>query len=319
MQFFRDRNVEVLFFVDNGQEKWGTKFLGLDVHPPEKLLQQSETPIVISSNYYTEIVFQLQKMGVKNYYYNFRGISKNYRHDLIERNMDDIDAVYASLADDQSRECYASVIKMFREGDEGYLRSCDYPIYAHPEVQPRPGDIIADVGAFDGDTAFKFDDVCGGDCTVYCFEPSSENFDELQKNVYQQGMEDRIVPVKLGLWDSMEELSFCLNAGEPASNSVGQGESTIFSIELDSFVKQRKTRIDFIKMDIEGAEPNALRGAAEIIKRDRPAMQICLYHSPEHLWEIPLFIKSLVPEYTFYLGHHSIIRTDTVLYAICED
>ena len=150
-------------------------------------------------------------------------------------------------------------------------------------------------------------------------EPSSENYDALLKNIYQKGVEDRIIPVKLGLWDSMEELSFCMNAGEPTSNSIGHGDATIFSIELDRFAAQKDIRINFIKMDIEGAEPNALRGAAETIKRDRPALQICLYHSPEHLWEIPEFIKSLVPEYTFYIGHHSISRGETVLYATCED
>ncbi|MDC0335709.1 FkbM family methyltransferase [Pseudodesulfovibrio sp.] len=318
LQFLKERGVEVLYFVDNGEDKWGSEFCGLPVHAPEKILESPDVPVIVSSNYYEEIVNQLSQMGVTNYFYNFRGVSKNYRHDLIERNMAGIESVYASLADDQSRECYASVIKMFREGDEGYLRSCDYPIYEHPAVLPQPGDVIADVGAFDGDTAFVFDAMCGGDCHIFCFEPSSENYDALQQNIYLKDTQDRMTPIKMGLWDSMEELAFCQDAGEPASNSVGQGDSSIFAMELDRFAEQKKSAINFIKMDIEGAEPNALRGAAEVIKRDKPDLQICLYHSPEHLWEIPLFIHSLVPEYTFYIGHHGIIRTDTVLYATCR-
>jgi len=115
-------------------------------------------------------------------------------------------------------------------------------------------------------------------------------------------------------------LSNCYHSFSGAGSNCRQDiiERNLDSIELDRFVVQNKTRIDFIKMDIEGAEPNALRGAEETIRRDRPALQICLYHSPEHLWEIPEYVKSLVPGYTFHIGHHGIIRTDTVLYATCK-
>ncbi|MFH1618985.1 MAG: FkbM family methyltransferase [bacterium] len=69
-------------------------------------------------------------------------------------------------------------------------------------------------------------------------------------------------------------------------------------------------------MDIEGAELDALKGAAETIKKNRPKLAICIYHKPSDLFEIPLFIKSLVPEYRFYLRQHQPISCDLVLYAV---
>ena len=76
--------------------------------------------------------------------------------------------------------------------------------------------------------------------------------------------------------------------------------------------------ITFIKMDIEGSEIPALRGAKEIIETQKPKLAICVYHKPEDIWEIPELILDYVPEYRLYLRHYSITYTETVLYAIYE-
>lgn len=73
-----------------------------------------------------------------------------------------------------------------------------------------------------------------------------------------------------------------------------------------------------IKMDVEGAELESLKGARETILRNRPKLAICIYHKPEDMTEIPLYIKSLVPEYKFFVRHHSNYFAETVLYAIVQ-
>ena len=69
-------------------------------------------------------------------------------------------------------------------------------------------------------------------------------------------------------------------------------------------------------MDIEGAELESLQGARKTIRRDRPKLAVCIYHKPEDMIEIPLYIKELVPEYKLYIRHHSNSGTETVLYAV---
>lgn len=69
-------------------------------------------------------------------------------------------------------------------------------------------------------------------------------------------------------------------------------------------------------MDIEGAEMEALKGAENILKRDKPKLAICLYHKREDMWEIPYLIKSIKPEYKFFIRHYSNYEGETVLYAI---
>ena len=71
----------------------------------------------------------------------------------------------------------------------------------------------------------------------------------------------------------------------------------------------------FISMDIEGAELSALKGMRETIKHNMPKLAISVYHSPEHLWEIVLFLHELVPEYKFYLRNYTSYSFETVLYA----
>jgi len=74
--------------------------------------------------------------------------------------------------------------------------------------------------------------------------------------------------------------------------------------------------VTYIKMDIEGAELNALKGAANTIKKNKPRLAICVYHKPEDILEIPVFLSELVPSYQFYLRHHSQYYIETVLYAV---
>ena len=66
-----------------------------------------------------------------------------------------------------------------------------------------------------------------------------------------------------------------------------------------------------------GAEMNSLMGAKKQIQQNRPKLAICIYHRLQDLWEIPMYIKSLVPEYKFYVRHHTTSIGDTVLYAVC--
>lgn len=90
-------------------------------------------------------------------------------------------------------------------------------------------------------------------------------------------------------------------------------DNSIAVVSLDSCVNDRVT---FIKMDIEGAEMEALKGAESIIKSQKPKLAICVYHKEQDMTEIPIFIKKLVPEYKLFMRHYSNDAGETVLYAV---
>jgi len=76
-----------------------------------------------------------------------------------------------------------------------------------------------------------------------------------------------------------------------------------------------KEKVTLIKMDIEGAELEGLKGAKNTILRDKPKLAICIYHSDNDMIRIPEYIHSIVPEYKLFVKHHSILSYETVLYA----
>ena len=123
--------------------------------------------------------------------------------------------------------------------------------------------------------------------------------------------QDRIKIYNLGIWDSECDITYSIGDSQ---STVGLGEGKGHVVPLDDALHDEKTT--FIKMDIEGAEPQALRGARKIIQTQKPKLAICIYHDFRHLWEIPLYIKSLVPEYRIYFRHHTNLEYETVCYAI---
>ncbi len=74
--------------------------------------------------------------------------------------------------------------------------------------------------------------------------------------------------------------------------------------------------VTFIKLDVEGAEYEALKGAEKLIQNCRPTLAVSVYHKAQDIWELPELILSMAPEYTFYLRHYSLSSEETVLYAV---
>lgn len=106
--------------------------------------------------------------------------------------------------------------------------------------------------------------------------------------------------------------------GGGSSIICDDGEVSISAVTIDETIR-KGDKVTFIKMDVEGAELESLKGAKEIIIRDKPKLAISIYHKPEDMAAIPLYIKRLVPKYKFYIRHHSNGSSETVLYAIMEE
>ncbi len=181
--------------------------------------------------------------------------------------------------------------------------------------EPKEGDVVIDAGAFLGETAVWFADSVGENGKVYSFEPSTQNMKGLEKNIKVNGLEHIITTIPKGLLDENKKIKF-LTQSYSSSCSEQEGNVEIEVTTLDSFVNDNGlSKVDIIKMDIEGAELKALKGAVEAIKKFKPTLAICAYHKPEDIFEIPLFIKSLVPEYKIYLSHKCITWSETIIFA----
>ena len=186
----------------------------------------------------------------------------------------------------------------------------------------EPGDTVLDCGAFAGDTALFFSHKAGTDGHIYSFEPHPLAAVLFRQNVAlnEDKVQQQIKLITEAVSNTTgDKLHFTLKgAGSTIRTGVfNQGRQiAVSTTTIDSEVKKQNiSKVDFIKMDIEGAELLALEGAVQTIARNRPKLAICLYHQPIDFYTIADFINRLGLDYKFYLEHHFINQWETVLYA----
>lgn len=171
-------------------------------------------------------------------------------------------------------------------------------------------EVFVDAGCFDGESVKNFVKWSEGQYReIYSFEPDSDCYQEC-KGILREVANCTLI--NKGLWNSEATLSFKAT-GKSDSTICEEGETIIHTCRMDEELKGKK--VTFIKMDIEGAEREALVGAEKIIKEQKPKLAISIYHKREDIWEIPGLILEMNPDYKFYIRHYSLRDAETVLYA----
>lgn len=183
------------------------------------------------------------------------------------------------------------------------------------ELEPcTEWEVFVDAGCFDGFTTRQFFRWCKGKGYSYCLEPDAQNIAAIERRLVGYGKYEII---DRALWSDTTVLS--MNAKGNFATFVGRtdtsgSQQTVQAVALDDILRDKE--VTFIKMDIEGAEMEALQGASRIISERKPRLAISVYHKPDDIWTIPSVILSCNPDYKLYLRHYSFSDYDTVLYAI---
>jgi FkbM family methyltransferase len=202
------------------------------------------------------------------------------------------------------------------------LAEQDLKIYGTGEQDVQKGDIVLDCGANVG--VFTHLALERGASKVIAIEPAPENIECLRRNYKDEIDAGRVVVYPKGVWDKDDVLTLNIDPHNTAADSFvihREGlEPTLKAplTTIDKLVAELGlARVDYIKMDIEGAEPNALTGARETLKRWKPRMSISAYHQPDHPVRIPQIILATRSDYRMRCGPcqeaNGIIRPD-VLY-----
>lgn len=227
-----------------------------------------------------------------------------------------IEEMLSYLSDEKSREVWKRVVLFKTEGialDRKYY-SLKNQYFPEDIIKIDEGEVFVDCGAYIGDTIQSFMNIARKQHVkwkeIIAFEPSSKHFSIMEKFYRKR---KNISLINKGVSKKLSEAQFkvCENGDSKIDND---SITKIDTISLD--LEEKCRHASFIKMDIEGTEMDALQGASELIRRNKPKLAICIYHSNEDMIRIIEYVHSLVPQYKLYVRNHSGEMIDTVMYAI---
>lgn len=325
--------INMKYVIDDDMNRWGSKVENIEIISYQRFEEMCDNSrdisVVMATIYGKTVMDRLRQIPDLKVYELYEWLDEVYGSDNLARRIheDEIevfrrksDLLKEKLADEES-------IKVL-DGIYGYMRSKDMGIlgeictiqeqYFIPEVLAAvqsPLELV-DGGAYVGELyqAVKNHNIQLGHW--YCFEADENNYRRLVQQSGQMGLSGKQECIKKGLWET-EDILYFDGEKDACSRIVDyQTDQKIETVSLDTYLNGRKC--NFIKMDIEGAEYPALRGAIETIKRDRPILAISIYHSLEDYFRIPDYLMEQLDYYRYYIRHHALILSETVLYAIPE-
>jgi FkbM family methyltransferase len=338
LSILRKSGHEPLGFIDNNPALSGTRVDGVEVLRPADAASRfgpRQVAVVVTiwcgeaSDKMSDRIEPLRALGFSDIAL-FGHLSwkypeiflPHYSLDLPSRLLHQTERVVRAFdlfEDQRSREIFLSHIRWRLHLDYDALPvPVNDTIYFQPSlVQPVAHEFLIDGGAFTGDTVQSFLETFGrnGFQKIISFEPDPTNFDKLKRYVSSlpSNVRSKIFPMASALGDATSIINV-ENSGGPSSR-VGHGDYQVPCRMIDEFI-EGKAVPSFIKLDIEGYEPQALRGARQTLSRGRPVVAACVYHIQNHLWEIPLELDEAVVDYRYHLVPHLSDGWDLVVYAL---
>lgn len=236
--------------------------------------------------------------------------------------------IYDARGGINKNKIYEYYISKHNEEIIGYGSNNTYSIDHYFEfINKNAIKTVIDAGGYDGLFSVMFLQRFPNCEKVFCFEPCYEKFKAPILDTIIQN-DNRIEIVNKGLWNERTTLKFREELQAKTGSGVvgvkkdfGRAQQiiTIDTESIDNFVNDRKTKIDFIKMDIENSEMKALEGARKTLTEHRPQLAVSIYHSDEQFLNIPVYLNEILEDYEFRLGHYSRKTLETVLYAIPKE
>ena len=259
--------------------------------------------------FFVDCTFQLENIDMT---------LNEYRLYLTEH-WNEIEHLYESLADEKSKVTLLNILKGRISGNPDWFTATLDPNLDYPQgvISFGENEVLVEPGANDGETFLEFVRRCPHYRAAYLFEPEPCFYEKLCHIAMQEEKKEKMVHIiPKGAWDSETELQFVSTGSRTGSFVLSPNygaNKTIKTTTVDMAVPEPFT---YMKMDIEGAEMKALRGAERHILAFRPKLGVSIYHKSTDLLDVWNYLRALVPNYCFYLRNHTQVWDDSILYAI---
>lgn len=291
---------------------------GLEVVGPERVQEayRAYNVLILAVDYNHEFVSLFQNFSVQPA--EIFQLDLHYERDdtatFFQSVRPRLELIYDRMADQESKDTYETMLRYRVNRNAEYLPRITLPAYFPDKLGNASflgsEEVFVDAGAYTGDTVNGFIKAVSGQYrSIFALEPNPQNYEELQRSASQL---QNVVCYKMGVGEAPAEVKFILEGSR--SKAADEGNQVIQVDTLDHLLHD--TPVTYIKMDIEGMECPALRGAEHIIKTYRPKLAVCTYHSNEDMVRVPELILRFNSDYQLYLRQHTPSVVDTVCYAI---
>jgi len=331
LTFFTSKKINVLCIVDNDLRKQGQKVNEVEILSPSEAFSRYgkiESPWVVTiwspGHDFSTTKGQLNNIGVIDTV-SINNIFQIYSSDLLPyyhfetpefylNNIELIEKAYLKLFDEESKRQFIGHLKArigysFEVIPKAQIDNQYFPIDI---VNLERDEVFLDCGAFTGDTLSDFLKYSNEPHKKFiCLEPDPINLGALTNTINEKKIKNVDV-YSIAVGNQNAELNFEATGGGGAGFSES-GSLKVSCKRIDDFFNEKFT---FIKLDIEGAELDALKGADNTILLYRPKIAVCIYHLPSDLWSIILYLSERYPFYNFSARTHQYDGLDFVLYAI---
>ncbi len=217
------------------------------------------------------------------------------------RHKDKLDEVRYILADERSRDIFDDAINFRLTGKLEYLSR----VSAHTDslrelFGGQKIGLLVDAGAFKGDSTRDFAEALNVE-KIIAVEADPKTYLKLKKYASEE-IHTEVIAINAAVWNedcSIEYVSSASRGSGESGRNRRAKETVVDARTLDTIIG--KGNVDFIKLDIEGAEAVALDGAENALRTHEPNLEVSLYHRTDDLFEIPLRLKKVLPNHKFYL------------------
>jgi FkbM family methyltransferase len=325
----KELGVVIKCFCDTNSTMSGKILSGVSVVGIKELTAfPKDTPIIITPRFHSvEIEISLRGLGFSNLLISERIFGdhngfKFYRSNCAERktvaeqNLAKIEFVHSKLADEHSKAVFDANLALWTQGDYKLSEKSLTKETYFPEgiIRLSGNEVFIDCGAYTGDSAYEFAKQANGNYrAIYAYE-ADEIFTEIAKRFCAAKQLKNAHIENIGIYSKKATLSFVDEDG--VGNRIsGSGSKSIQVDSLDNLLSVCPYPITFIKMDIEGAEMEALLGAKGTISQYLPKLAISVYHKFGDIWEIPYYILNNYPYYRIFLRHGHLF-SDFICFAV---
>lgn len=334
LQELRKTGVEPLCLSDNDAARWGTEVDGSVVLAPAEAAARygADSLFLVTiwnaAHWFVETLAQLQALGCRAVscysplFWRFPErflpcLLNDLPHKLLQAASDVLQAE-SLWADEPSLNTYTALVRWYFTGDGSVLppRPKENTYFPSDLFTVTADEVLVDCGAFDGDTIRQMLQRAGSLFNaIHAVEADPLNLGKLDGNLRGLDAETglKIVVHRCAVGAQRSKVRFEIT-GSVDSKMCDSGGVEVDCVPIDELFTA--TRVTMIKMDIEGAEYEALIGASATLKRDGPILAVCVYHLQRDLWRLPLLVREMLPQHKLFLRAYEGDGFQTVLYAV---